>query len=180
MRLGVGLRDALTAGEQIAAPSRQLSQFPGRLPEFGNGEHLIQEVCGHPPAALPRSAHRLTASALPCSLSSSETDESARLLSRRALRLDLIQIKASPLHASHGCASAPSFRVITNSDLDFVQFFFQPMKGVVTDLVVGAHRESGLSRRVESAAIDFAVLRARDTACVSTDPSVASRAVNPA
>jgi hypothetical protein len=40
---------------------------------------------------------------------------------------------------------------------DPVQFFFHPVKGIVADLVAGAHRQDRLARRLEGPAVNIAV-----------------------
>jgi hypothetical protein len=51
--------------------------------------------------------------------------------------------------------------VLTPCHLDPVQFLFDLMKGVVPDLVVGAHDEDRLPGRFQSCAMQFAVRGAR-------------------
>jgi hypothetical protein len=69
--LRFGLSDALAVRKEIAPSLRKLGQFRGSLPELGNSEHVIEQVCGHPLTLLCRSridqllqlgcAHRIAA-----------------------------------------------------------------------------------------------------------------------
>ncbi|MBA2565180.1 MAG: hypothetical protein H0V09_07125 [Gemmatimonadetes bacterium] len=54
-----------------------------------------------------------------------------------------------------------SLMVRTTCHFEPIQFLFDPMKGIIADLVVGTHVENSPPRRLESSAMDFAVCGVR-------------------
>jgi hypothetical protein len=89
-----------------------------------------------------------------------------------------LSVHCSRLGPGHRCGAewgdkaAPDPAIYRNSrrvsaacHLQLVQFFFDDMKSIVADLLVGTHLENGLPGGLESSAMDFDVCVTRTIAC---------------